>query len=249
MKIFVINLEKDIDRKLSIQNQLEKVSLDAEFITGVYGRGLSDEQIKKICPDFNKIYLTLGEVGCSMSHLNVYKKIIDNNIPISLVLEDDVIFDNNLTAVLSSLEKDPQALSSNPFVFLLNKTNEYFDSFKKPLTDEHTIVNVIDSAGAFGYILNLAAAKNLYQYLQPVRFVADEWKIFREHNVIKLKGIIPPPITHSSPHSLNSSIGERKYSLTKLDKKNRKCDIITKIKLTLWRVFIRAWLKKVKLSH
>ncbi|PHM47620.1 glycosyltransferase family 25 protein [Xenorhabdus sp. KK7.4] len=88
MKIFVINLEKDIDRKLSIQGQLEKANLDAEFITGVYGRGLSDEQLKKICPDFNKIYLTLGEVGCSVSHLNVYKKMIDEDISISLILNN-----------------------------------------------------------------------------------------------------------------------------------------------------------------
>ncbi|MDC9614873.1 glycosyltransferase family 25 protein [Xenorhabdus khoisanae] len=206
MKVFVINLEKDVDRKLSIQTQLEELNLDAEFITGVYGRGLSDEQLKTICPNFNKIYLTLGEVGCSMSHLNVYKKMIDKNISIALILEDDVIFDHNLIAVLSSLEKGPQALSSNPFVFLLNKTNEYFDSFKKPLTDKHNIVNVIDSAGSFGYILNLAAAKKLYQYLQPIRFAADEWKIFREHGAIKLKDVIPLVVGLSN-FNLNSSIG------------------------------------------
>ncbi len=36
MKVFVINLKKDIDRKLSIQNQLGNINPDAEFITEIY---------------------------------------------------------------------------------------------------------------------------------------------------------------------------------------------------------------------
>ncbi|MEK9495338.1 glycosyltransferase family 25 protein [Photorhabdus sp. P32] len=245
MKIFVINLEKDVDRKKAIQEQLQKIDIDAEFINAVYGKELTTEQLQYACSNFDNISLTLGEVGCSMSHINVYKEMIDKNIPIALILEDDVKFNDNLCTVLSSLEKYPQALSAKPYVFLLNKTNEYFASFKKPLIDNYNIVNVIDAAGTFGYVLNLTTAKKLYQYLQPVRFVADDWKLFREQGVIKLKGIIPPVI-HHSPNFLNSSIGERNYPPTKIDNKNRKRTIITQIKLALWRMFIRTWLKKVR---
>ncbi|WP_237386236.1 glycosyltransferase family 25 protein [Xenorhabdus sp. Sc-CR9] len=246
MKIFVINLEKDNDRRKSIQDQLQKVNLNAEFINAVYGKGLTNEQLHKACPDFDKISLTLGEVGCSMSHISIYKDMIDKNIPIALILEDDVIFDNSLVSVLSHLDKDSQSFSSNPYVFLLNKTNEYFNSFKEPLIDNYDIVNVIDSAGTFGYVLNLTAAKKLYQYLRPVRFAADEWKLFRERGIIKLKGIVPPVIHHSSLFSSNSSIGKRKHALTDLDKSNRKRAIITQIKLALWRISIRSWMKKIR---
>lgn len=245
MKTFVINLKKDVERKKSIQEQLQKINLDAEFVTAVYGKELSKEQLWKYCPNFNEMTLTLGEVGCSLSHLNIYKRIIDNKIPLSLILEDDVSFNENLAIVLSSLENHPMALSSVPYVFLLNTTNEYFDSFKKPLTDNYNIVSVIDAACAYGYVLNLATAKKLYQYLLPVRFVADEWKMLREQDVIKLKGVIPP-VVNASSHSLNSSIGERVYSLTKFDEKNRKRSIFTQIKLALWRVSIRPWLRKVR---
>ncbi|MDE1496128.1 glycosyltransferase family 25 protein [Xenorhabdus bovienii] len=245
MKAFVINLEKDIERKKSMQEQLQEINLDAEFITAVYGKVLTDEQLHEICPDFDKIALTLGEVGCSMSHLNAYKKMIDDDIPIALVLEDDVIFNDDLLPILSHLEKHSTALSATPYVFLLNKTNEYLESFKKPLIENYKIVSVIDAACTFGYILNLSAAKKLYQYLKPVRFVADEWKLFREQGIIKLKGIIPP-IIHTSFHSLDSSIGERECSLTNLDIKNRRRTIFTQIKLLLWRVFIRTWLKKIR---
>lgn len=244
MKTFVINLEKDVERKKSIQKQLQEINLDAEFTTAVYGKELTDKQLNEVCPDFDKIALTLGEVGCSMSHLKIYKKMIDSNIPVALILEDDIIIDDTLIPVLSALENPLLALSSSPCVFLLNKTNEYFESFKKPLVGEHHIVNVIDSFYTFGYILNLAAAKNLAQYLQPVRFVADDWKLFQEQGIIKLKSVIPPVINASS--SFESSIGDRERELSELDKENRKRSFITQIKLTLWRVFIRHWLKRVK---
>ncbi len=243
MKIFVINLEKDIDRKQSIQEQLQNADLEAEFITAVYRKKLTDEQLQDICPDFNKITLTLGEVGCSMSHLSIYKKMIDDNIPISLVLEDDAKLDHSLPRVLQALES--VGISKEPIVFLLNKPNEYFKFFQKSLVDEYKIVNVIDAALTHGYVINQAAAKKLYHFLTPVRFVADEWKLFREQGVIKLKAVFPPVI-HTSVQSLSSSIGEREYTLTEVDIKNRKRTITTQIKLALWRIFIRTWFKKIR---
>ncbi|WP_340613788.1 glycosyltransferase family 25 protein [Xenorhabdus thailandensis] len=245
MKIFVINLEKDIERKKSIQEQLQNLKLDFEFINAIYGKNLNKEQLQETCPCFEKMTLTLGELGCSLSHLNAYKKIIDHQIPISLILEDDASLNTNLKNVLSSLERHPMTLSSTPYVFLLSKTNEYFDSFKKKLGDSHHIVSVIDAACTHGYALNLSAASKLYGHLFPVKFVADEWKMLREQGIIKLKGVIPPVITISS-HGAYSSIGKRTCVLTKLDKMNRKKNIFIQIKLTLWRVFIRTWLKKIR---
>lgn len=34
----------------------------------------------------------IGQIGCTLSHLKVFKHIIDNNIPISTIFEDDVHF-------------------------------------------------------------------------------------------------------------------------------------------------------------
>lgn len=84
---------------------------------------LMNNSKKIFCPDFNKIYLTLSEVRCSMSHLNIYKKIIYNNIPISLLLEDDAKRDHCLPNVLQTIEL--VAMSEKPIVFLLSKPNEY----------------------------------------------------------------------------------------------------------------------------
>ena len=31
-----------------------------------------------------------GAIGCALSHLKIYKHVVDNNIPYALILEDDV---------------------------------------------------------------------------------------------------------------------------------------------------------------
>ncbi|CBJ89265.1 hypothetical protein XNC1_1194 [Xenorhabdus nematophila ATCC 19061] len=104
----------------------------------------------------------------------------------------------------------------------------------------------IDAALAHGYVINQAAARKLYHFLTPVKFAADEWKLFREYEIVKLKRVISPVIELTDMY-LNSSIGnDRTYKLTKLDQKNRKRPLFSEIKLFLWRIFIRTWLKKIR---
>lgn len=51
-----------------------------------------------IFPDYKDPYhkrpMTLGEVGCFLSHYNIWKKIVDENLKDALVLEDDIRFDS-----------------------------------------------------------------------------------------------------------------------------------------------------------
>ncbi|WP_416776576.1 glycosyltransferase family 25 protein [Xenorhabdus budapestensis] len=93
------------------------MNLSAEFITAVYGKELTNEQLLNSCPDFDDLALTLGEVGCSMSHINVYKRMIDSSIPVALVLEDDVLFNESLITILSSLDNHFFLLNLKPYVF------------------------------------------------------------------------------------------------------------------------------------
>lgn len=48
-------------------------------------------------PDYKDPYhkrpMTLGEVGCFLSHYNIWKRIVDEELNQVLVLEDDIRFD------------------------------------------------------------------------------------------------------------------------------------------------------------
>lgn len=107
MRIFVINLSRDIDRKVHMEKQLYGFGLKADFVEATDGRNLSEEEIQKI---YNKekslMYLQeplrKSEVGCAHSHAKIYKKMIEEHIPYALVLEDDIVLDRRVLQVITS---------------------------------------------------------------------------------------------------------------------------------------------------
>lgn len=42
---------------------------------------------------YHKRPMTMGEVGCFLSHYNIWKKMIEQNITDALILEDDIRFE------------------------------------------------------------------------------------------------------------------------------------------------------------
>ncbi|MFC7670046.1 glycosyltransferase family 25 protein [Hymenobacter humi] len=105
MKTFVINLERSTMRRASIQKQLDAQEIDFEFIKAVDGAQLSDEYLAKIC-NFEELakrpYIQhKGMYGCILSHYHIYEKIVNDNLPYALVLEDDVVIQPGIKAVLA----------------------------------------------------------------------------------------------------------------------------------------------------
>ncbi|WP_115073240.1 glycosyltransferase family 25 protein [Canicola haemoglobinophilus] len=79
---------------------------------------------------FNDIYkrnVTMGEIGCTLSHISLYKKIFnDNNIgndDFVLVSEDDILFSEHFWDVLSKLEK--QTINADLLVLGESKVSSF----------------------------------------------------------------------------------------------------------------------------
>ena len=111
-KLFVINMKKHNDRNLKMKKQLETFNLyNWQIFNGVDGNNLNTTVLKKNnikLAQENGYYIsnrnmTVGEIGCSLSHLSVYNHCIKNNINIACILEDDVIvppdFDEQLNYI------------------------------------------------------------------------------------------------------------------------------------------------------
>ena len=43
-----------------------------------------------------------GEIGCALSHINLYKKIVSDKLSYAIILEDDVEFDERLKHFVSN---------------------------------------------------------------------------------------------------------------------------------------------------
>ena len=132
MGIFLLNLDKSKDR-LAHFNSSWKESDMKEFkyirIPAVDGRNIdianfvSEETLKDIQhadsldKPLREGQITFGGVGCFLSHLQTYKKMVQLNIQYALILEDDVVLPKNFKQIMSEyILSLPKTWS----IFLLN---------------------------------------------------------------------------------------------------------------------------------
>jgi GR25 family glycosyltransferase involved in LPS biosynthesis len=96
------------DRRTFMEDGLAQANLSATRIVGVNGRALSDEEIETLAPKeavlaTNKRIFLKGEVGCALSHRNIYDDIIKNNIPYAVIMEDDITIPTNFKNIVETL--------------------------------------------------------------------------------------------------------------------------------------------------
>ncbi|GAA5192824.1 glycosyltransferase family 25 protein [Ferrimonas gelatinilytica] len=94
-KIYVINLERSKDRLRNIGLQLDTLGLAFERIAAVDGVQLSAEALAQhYSATLNQQQMhrqmQAGEIACYLSHRKVWQKMVDDQVPFAVVLEDDV---------------------------------------------------------------------------------------------------------------------------------------------------------------
>ncbi|WP_340610758.1 glycosyltransferase family 25 protein [Xenorhabdus bharatensis] len=210
MKIFVINLKSNSEHRLAIQQQADAFNLNIEFVDAVYGAQLSDNEIVQLVYDYPECKLTKGEIGCALSHLFIYEKIISENISHALILEDDAVLSNNIHRITSDIEKIDNI--KKPNVYLLSKVEKYIEN-KKIKTRLFNVYKVYEASGTHGYLINKTAAKELLDKLKPIKYEADMWGIFIFRNFINVYCIVPHIIDTSDQNKFYSLIEKEMLSL------------------------------------
>jgi GR25 family glycosyltransferase involved in LPS biosynthesis len=97
---YCINLERSKERRASAQKQFESYGLDVEMFTATEGNLEAP----------NKLFITKPEWGCAMSHVRIWRDIVEKGYETTLVFEDDIVlqpnFTENLSKILSELPPD-----------------------------------------------------------------------------------------------------------------------------------------------
>ena len=187
VNVFLINLDKDIDRFKFSDGQLRKYEVQYERISAVYGKTLSDEKKKKSVNAFRcwcayGQMLRDGEIGCGLSHYGIYRKMINENLDAVCVLEDDVIlaenFKEQLEYAFENIDK------SRPQVFLLsNHTQETskIQEIRKTRADMFTE----------GYVITRPAAELLLKVNYPMIVPCDHWGRWVKYFGLELFHVFP----------------------------------------------------------
>ena len=169
MKTYVINLSDRKDRMELFESQKtvgtpnygyvgrSLNNLEYERFDAVNGSKLTYQQLKKLGYDtdsnwidpIHSTHLTSGEVGCFLSHYNLWKKCIELNVPLC-ILEDDAVVPDNLHDDLDEL------LETYNFIYL--GWREIAESV--PTSDSRFVVPVYPY-WTLAYVITPEAAKIL----------------------------------------------------------------------------------------
>lgn len=205
MRTFVLNLGHNTERKKYMQDILKGIPIDYEFFPAVYGRNIeniSEVYDSELAQKKSKRQLNAGEIGCALSHKAIYKKMIDENIPQALILEDDISLSSDFYSVYKALS---EIKIGNKIVLLgTMSTKKKWKIWKNQLTANHSMYLVLNNyGGTYGYVIGLDAAKKIYYHNEKIFIVADDWKYYRRLSQIWL---VSPSIVNAE-EAFPSEIG------------------------------------------
>ena len=157
--MYVITLGKQ-ERIENIKNQEKKINNKIEIFDAVNGLKLDINYLKNNNILVNQNTLSenynhkMGEIGCYLSHLNIYKKIKENNKKrYTIIFEDDFLI--NSDNLIDEVKKAIDVLNSKniefDFLFLGNLNDNHGENISDNL---YYIDNNNNLYGTHGYIIN-----------------------------------------------------------------------------------------------
>ena len=157
-KVYVVSLASRLDRRskwTGLSQQLPLLKNKLQIIDAVDGRTL-----------VNTTGIKHGELGCSLSHMNIWQEALANQYRLILVFEDDILldgeFEKELGKILAELKMEFD------WVYLYN-TWDYRPT--EPFSEN--LVKVIASLGTQAYVLNTGAVNRILPYVREFRFPID----------------------------------------------------------------------------
>ncbi len=201
-----ISLADQHDRRDYMRTQLDACGLPYRFIDAVrmnLADGWPDNYQRQRRINHNGVDLRPGEMGCYLSHCQVWRDFLAGTDEVCLVLEDDVEIHSDFVEVVAALY---EVRRDWEFVRLF----AYFKRKAFPVRclpgDHHLVDYLKQPNGTQGYMLNRQAAQQLLAYTNSMCFAIDkaidrDW----EHGV-RIVGVEPGIISH--PEAFPTTLGD-----------------------------------------
>ena len=205
--VFVISLKSSSDRRENTRIQLDLAGVKFIFVNAVDGRNFSDDDTRNN-PQFGIFnsgiysrYLRKEEIGCTLSHLNIFRQMIDNSIPIACILEDDNIYSADFRELLEIFEQN----ASDWDLLYLGHRSEC--TTKEAVGRRKKIPGPLDfyigepfevPYGSHGYLITIVAAQLLLDNAYPVKVPVDVYLGNSASLGIRIMLLHPPSLVSDS---------------------------------------------------
>lgn len=185
MKIFLISLLEDSNRRAKIKLQFPFFYKNMEIINAINGK---EQSAKDYFYFLSRLYsknrnlITPSELGCTLSHLDALNNFLNSEDKYSLILEDDILgADINIESIREITNHLPQNS------ILICGGQEGFDNWKyivgKKVADGLYELPRFSSKFIYRaccYVVDRDSARYLYKYHSENYGIADHW-----YNILK----------------------------------------------------------------
>jgi glycosyl transferase family 25 len=223
IKVVILTLKKyshRMNKVYDLVNKLSQLGLRCSLFYGVNGEDIKftksmspniynleyKNEVKKYDCSLrvNKQLMTVGELGCAWSHINIYKTLLkDNSVDKYLIFEDDVEIIESLEYVYECLIKIPSDFDmchvskSDWYNFVFNnKVNEMWNTIHKEYFNRLT-----------AYIISKNGAKKIVDHIKDnINIPADDL-LSNMHLEDKIRVYVPTRHMFHEPGNTVSIIG------------------------------------------
>uniref|UniRef100_A0A8C1ERJ6 procollagen galactosyltransferase n=1 Tax=Cyprinus carpio carpio TaxID=630221 RepID=A0A8C1ERJ6_CYPCA len=175
-EVFMINLLRRSDRRERMLRTLYEQEIACKITAAVDGKALNASQIKamgiQMLPGYSDPYhgrpLTKGELGCFLSHYNIWTEIVDRGLEASLVIEDDLRFEVFFKRRLQNLMEEIESQRLDWDLIYIGRKRMQVDRPEKSVPRIHNLVEADYSYWTLGYMISLSGAQKLLR-AEPLR--------------------------------------------------------------------------------
>jgi glycosyl transferase family 25 len=206
VQTFAVSLLRSPQRRRHIVRELDRFGQSYEVIDAVDGLDLDLEDSRLLVPStvvadppgFTAVHGSwcgLGTIGCTLSHLAIYRRILDEGHDVALVVEDDARLSRKLPVVLDRLRgrvtgaavvllhfegPEPVQLSSAQSVKLTRSIRLTY-----PVVPSQV-------RSAMAYLITADACERILAYNVPLKCEIDWWGGLHAAGVIDGLGCVTP---------------------------------------------------------
>ena len=214
MKVYCINLERSQDRRRKMQAEFARIGLECEFLSAIDGRSLAPTEIKKAYSDWRTILrsgrsLSKGEIGCAMSHVEFFKRVIQGTDKAGFVFEDDVAFNSGVQSALAEVASFLEKSELPTLVQLPGIPRD----LPKAQDCSQFFFPVMSAMGTYAYGINKPAAELLLRAFSPIKMPIDRYSYLIRH--FGLRFYVYHSLVLDVDMCGNSTVGEERFVVFK----------------------------------
>ena len=171
MRIYIINLDADHERFAFMSSQLSARGLSFERFPATHHTKMSPEQ-QAYARASKRRHLKPGEIGCMLSHIELWKEVATRDDELALILEDDVHVSEDFNAFLAALRISSSEVCIHRLeTFLARVTMRRSVAYT---SGPRTAKQLLSHHGGTGaYIINRPTALTLLQLSPDFRHSVD----------------------------------------------------------------------------